>query len=590
MLSNAIHHRLSHIYLLLISFLLALSLSIPPIQSPDEADHIKRAYLVTEGYVALAAPPGSNSGGNVDSGLLDYLNLFTGLRFKPEKTLTRDDYLNSKSVSWAHTQQFSETPGTGFYFPAIYAPQATALAIGQAFDLSVDTSYRLARLLNIFVGLIILFVAFRITTPPPLIIALLILPMSLFQFMSASIDGVSNALTILAISLFISILEKQQRPSVKDLAFITATLLIICTSRAQLLPLMALSLIIAVNRRSPQALLAFSVSSVLALAWTYFAITHNVDNRSPRDLSTAQIASNYIREPLSYWHLLVHTISTEEYYSFYAKSFLGILGHLDTALSEKTYKLLAVFLIASALLSVAWRKQERQIAVSVYLFALAGLTVMLIFFALAISWTPYPTELIYGVQGRYFTASVMLMAYGLAPKGFQWRSRQGAAAIILLATLFIFSVYKTNESLLIRFYMQNATIEQYRVAPSPQLSPQSPLRIYPVDTKSSSSSALKTVSIQFATYTKSLSGEAKVTFFDHDQLIRTDSLDLAKIKDNAYLTFELPDAPISEIRISSDVDLELSTWQVAPINGDMPRTCAIYKLQSGLSWKTPGCQ
>lgn len=590
MLANFAHHRFSHLYLVLIAFLLALSLSIPPMQSPDEVDHIKRAYLAAEGYVALMTPPGSNSGGDIDTGLLEYSRLFSGLQFKPDATLTRDAYLTSKSVGWSHNQQFSETPGTGFYFPGIYTPQAIALAIGQALDLSIDTSYRLARLLNILAGLLILFAAFRIAPPPPLAIALLILPMSLFQFMSASIDGVSNALTILSISLFIGILESPQRPSIRNLSLLTVSLLVICTSRTQLLPLMALPLIIAINRRSRLALLLFSIGTLLALAWTYFAITYNVDNRSPRALSTAQIAIHYIHAPLSYWKLLIHTISTPEYYTFYGKSFLGILGHLDTTLSARTYQLLTILFIASALLSVAWRKEDRQLKISAYLFALAGLTTMLIFFALTIGWTPYPTEFIHGVQGRYFTASVMLIAYGLAPKGFRWKSIPGLVAAMVLAFLFVFSVYKTNEGLLIRFYMHDKPAEQYKISPSAQLTPQSPISIYPMAAMKLSGSPLKSIAIQFATYTKTLSGNAQLTFLDQNRAIRSIDLDLSQIKDNAYMKFDLPEITFTEIRISSSTSYELSTWMVSSSGGGLKNTCAIYQYQSGFTWKTPGCQ
>ena len=60
---------------LLICLLLALagwllSLKIPPMQSPDENQHVARAYLLAHGDLTLSTLPSRNSGGWVDGGLV----------------------------------------------------------------------------------------------------------------------------------------------------------------------------------------------------------------------------------------------------------------------------------------------------------------------------------------------------------------------------------------------------------------------------------------------------------------------------------------------------------------------------------------
>ena len=45
-------------------------------QSPDENQHIARAYSVAQGEWSLTAPPGKMSGGMVDAGLEEYIGKY----------------------------------------------------------------------------------------------------------------------------------------------------------------------------------------------------------------------------------------------------------------------------------------------------------------------------------------------------------------------------------------------------------------------------------------------------------------------------------------------------------------------------------
>ena len=69
-------------------FLIVLSISylIPPFQSPDEFNHLKRAYLLSKGYVFLNKM-NNGTGGYIDTGLLEYMKLFEGIHFKYDKKL-----------------------------------------------------------------------------------------------------------------------------------------------------------------------------------------------------------------------------------------------------------------------------------------------------------------------------------------------------------------------------------------------------------------------------------------------------------------------------------------------------------------------
>ena len=183
---------------------------IPPFQSPDEFDHIKRAYLLTTGTIIARSQEGRSSGGMIDAGLATYISAYKVLKFRPDRKLSAEDLAAASDIQWTDYRVFSSLPGISYYFPVIYAPQAIGLALGERLKLSVDTSYRMARFFVLLSIAVILLIAFRLYPGNPLTIALLILPMTVFQLSSASLDGISIAVAILAIAAFLRITAEKQ--------------------------------------------------------------------------------------------------------------------------------------------------------------------------------------------------------------------------------------------------------------------------------------------------------------------------------------------------------------------------------------------
>ena len=104
-----------------------LSVIIPPFQSPDEHDHIKRAYLLSKGVLVLDRPEGTSSGGYVDSGLLNFMAVIGVVHRK----LSAKEVSSWSTIEWSGNRIYSPAPGAGYYFPAIYFPQALGLWVGE---------------------------------------------------------------------------------------------------------------------------------------------------------------------------------------------------------------------------------------------------------------------------------------------------------------------------------------------------------------------------------------------------------------------------------------------------------------------------
>lgn len=273
-----------------------LSMLIPPLQSPDEGAHLERIYLLGKGQLMLETPEGSSSGGMIDSGLRAYLQAYSKFISRPDTKMSQVEIDEANNLRWTGHKEFDAPSGTGYYFPLIYTPQAIGLAAGEAFGFTVDTSYRMARFFVLVSTALVLAWAFLIHRPPIIAVALLVLPMSLFQFSTATIDGISTAIFILAISCFSRITIDRQR-SKKYLSYtLIFCVLIVTSSRAHALPLFALIFASYFYTRDRKALAASLACLVFVISWMLVSIKLTTNITFQGAPSAATIAAYYIKD------------------------------------------------------------------------------------------------------------------------------------------------------------------------------------------------------------------------------------------------------------------------------------------------------
>lgn len=390
-----------------------LSAIIPPFQSPDEFDHVKRAYLLSKGQFILATPPNSNSGGYIDDGLLGYMDAFTHLPFQGKHTVDREDIAKAAQSSWQKTTSFSAAPGTGYYFPLVYLPQAIGLSVGEALDLTVDKSYRLARLLSLTLSIAIIVLAARVYPTNFLTLALLAMPMTIFQMVSASLDGTTTALAILCISLFMRAMDRDMDHPRWMSWLLPVALLLLVTSRTHLLPMVAIPLALFIARRKTMDLVTFAVLSILSLAWLYIAVRYTIDLRVTRAHTTGYLIAYYLARPGAFFSLIWASLTDSELRLYYQQTFVGVLGWLDLKFQSWFYQLSILFCVLMAALSVHWKTIRQDWQVRGWLLGFAALAALLVFFLLLVTWTPHPATVVQGVQGRYFLIPFIMVGYAL---------------------------------------------------------------------------------------------------------------------------------------------------------------------------------
>lgn len=366
----------------------------------------------------------------------------------------------ARKTPWAQQDVFAPASGTGYYLPLIYIPHAIALKLGQGLDFPMMASYDLVRFVIITLCATLVIAALRLITFSPLAVGLLITPMALFQWLSPTIDGLTTALTLYAVGLFF-VEHEASKSSNWRLCALGLSIVLVATTRTHMLPMLALPIYLAWRQRTRASALWALLPVVASVAWVLFAITHTIDTRTVRSHTSAELLKIYMSHPNEFLALLMRTLSDEAIQAFYAQSFMGNLGSLDAPIAPLHSQWLYIGLGILGILSAprAWTTRHQLRGARLVLLGLAGACILLIFMALAVTWANYPTPVITGVQGRYFTLPALLAVFAF--QGPQLHPRHGAMATGLWERMgqlgpwlyFAFALYAMGTTLLQRYHL-----------------------------------------------------------------------------------------------------------------------------------------
>ncbi|MBI3154573.1 MAG: DUF2142 domain-containing protein [Burkholderiales bacterium] len=418
----------------------ALMIHLPPLQSPDEGAHIGRAYLLGHGQWLLDPPAAFDihgasavrfvsfrgelidatqrrpmSGGWVDAALANWgLNyLADGARRSAGPAVCPST--SPDAAPWqAQSKIFVELAGTGYYLPLAYLPHAAGLRIGEALGLSVESSYRLTRWLVFGLLALVTVRAFAIWVPPAPMLALLMLPATLYQVLSPTLDGITMASFVLALAFCVRAWRDRMPLDWGELSIVGACLALVLCTRLQMLPLLLLPLAVAWRTRSLRCLALVVVLAVAVPAWIWFAAVTTVDTRVVRPAGTLHYLLHYLTFPAEFMSLLGATLADTGTLRFYLSSFIGRFGAADIKLPLVAYSAISALLLA-AWWGGAQRIADRDDAVLRGTLLVAAISsALLTFLALLAGWTPQPAQRIEGVQGRYLLMPAMLAAVAIA--------------------------------------------------------------------------------------------------------------------------------------------------------------------------------
>lgn len=431
------------------SIVLLISRIIPPFQSPDEFNHFKRAYLLSRGQVVLLDQQDGFTGGEIDTGLLAYMDAFAAVSDGYENKVTKDAVEKSRKILWTNKRIFSPLPNAASYFPLLYIPQALSCWIGQALGLSVASTYYVGRISSSAATLLLLFWAARIFSLPPLVMAIFLTPMTLFQLSSTSLDPITFGLATLAAALFCrGVSCCSLFPGWMQLLLL-ASLALLGMSRTQLIPLTSLPFAIFFVRRLKRYWIYSAVGLLLSVGWLLFTLLTVKGYIGVEGQTPTQIAKFYATRPITLIRVLISTLTDGGLLTEYWKGFVGVLGWSDTPLDAGVYIAFGVLYLSLVLISV-----KRPSAICFggkYMIACVALSTLFLFLIFLVSFTPQPAVVVQWVQSRYFTALVIFLAFPLFNRNLSTIARK--RAFVLLAVTAAVSVWSMYPKLLARYWL-----------------------------------------------------------------------------------------------------------------------------------------
>lgn len=305
---------------------LAIFSIVPHAQSPDEGAHMMRAASLAHGNIVLQSD-GKTIGDVINNGQLEYYGKLSSLAFHPEKKVTTLENLREIRYSDSYTR--CDFSSSAVYFPGSYIPQAVAILVGEKFHLKVWRVVNLAKALNLVAIFGMLALAARLWRLPLLTAVLLLMPMTLFQAVCPSTDGVHFAMTVLIASLF---LHLSKRYSGWGFIGLCVLIFVLATHRMNMFVLMVLPFWLGVRNKSRFQIGVSLLTVFLGVAWILFAMS--TIPRPDRSFGMVQIALYYLMHPVETIKAFFHTFTDIGLLKFYRDSFAGQLGWLDYCVSK----------------------------------------------------------------------------------------------------------------------------------------------------------------------------------------------------------------------------------------------------------------
>jgi uncharacterized membrane protein len=394
-------------YALAVAFGLVLIAVTPPFQVPDEPHHFYRAYQIAQGGL-ISEARGDSSGGVIPSALVDLgVRFKDGIAFHPEKKLDPRAIRAAFAIPLSPERaEFASFPGAALHSPVAYLPQAAGILVGKAIGAPALALLYLGRICNLLVATTAIALAIR-TIPAfkNVLLLLALLPMSVYLISSLSADATTIALAFLFIAM---VLGAAHGPASKIsarrvlLLFLVVALLALCKIVYALLSL-AFFLIPAAKFRSRVAYYTVGSALVIGSLWIALAWLRVVEPlfvpAAPQNISSFADAQTFIlSHPLAYLQMIADNFA--QYGLFYARSFVGTLGWLDTPLALWFVIPYAACLTACALLDGG--REPIPVRARVLLAAVTISTILLVVTSAFFIWTDATTLKIGPAQGRYF--------------------------------------------------------------------------------------------------------------------------------------------------------------------------------------------
>jgi uncharacterized membrane protein len=396
----------------------------PPLSGPDEPNHFRRAYQVSEGTI-LGERQGKYAGGYLPRDLLD----------------TRLELKSDGRTGNSPPDFLSDVPGRAFvdfrntvpYTPIPYIPHAIAIAAGRLFGVSPLALHYLARLGGLVAALAGLWLVIRITpTAKWLFVVLALTPMAIRQMSTVTADTVTHvsAFLLLAICLRLA-LDPEAKLRGGLLVGLFGCALALSLSKQAYLPMLLLYFLCPAHKSGSHkrhvALFAALALLCVGAQATWFLASWDLYVPQPiaPEADPAQQMLFILKNPIRYTAIVLNNLWNHRIdYPGGAFGYGGIV-------SRPTSMPLALGLMLLALVC-AGRPATLGLKAKVLLAVTGACTVTTVLTMNYLGWNTVGASTVSYVQGRYF---IPVLPLGLLLVGSRYWRFLSDRPIALLATL-----------------------------------------------------------------------------------------------------------------------------------------------------------
>lgn len=420
---------------------------LPPGESPDEINHFKRAYAITEGHFVSEV---YDDTGHAGSKLPDNIQL--SLKRMPEKG-TYTTVIQKLSEPVSNEETYTNYNNTSLYHWACYLPQVLGILLGRLFGASFEIMAYLAEMIDFVVWATLIYFAIKLTPKfKSIILFVALLPITLQEATSLAPDALAIGLGIF-LTAYICHLTYVRKTKLKplEIALLYAMAILVGYCKIVYLPFILLYLIIPHERfgskRAKWVHAAVLSVLLLALNLTWLSTSSHFLMEFNEGVNTSEQVAGILHNPLRYIAVLFGSLNQNG--GFYLTSMLGInLGSFSFNLPTIfTYLSFAIFILLFAQRndSLKIKPFERGIFAATFLIIF-----LLIFTSIYVQWSPVGLPYVDGVQGRYFLPILLLIPIAIASS----KPRSPQTEIVSVDTIFCYSL-TTNLVAVALFFCQN---------------------------------------------------------------------------------------------------------------------------------------
>lgn len=376
-------------------------LALPIGRAPDEESHFFRAYEISTGHL-VSDTTNEGSIGSFEPSDIEIIRSFKENNVSyAEIAENMNQYPNEDNQSFIINSAYN-------YNLLSYSPQVVGIWIGRLLHLPFTIIIYLAKLLNLFACITILYFSLKfIPFLKNILFLLAFLPITMQSMSSFSPDGlvIATATALISFVLY-TIYTLKTKLSTHHFFLMFFICLFLSMSKIAYAPLCLLLFAIPKERftsTSKKYLIIFGMGAalfIILLTWLLLAPSMQSVSDSSTQISTI------LHNPIKYIAIVLHSLSTNFNMYFYG-FFGGYLEWFNVVLSP-------LYIIPSFVVFIILCHTEYQNSTITKSFkviaAVSSLVLVLITFTtMFIQWTKVGESVIDGVQGRYFLPIMLLI-------------------------------------------------------------------------------------------------------------------------------------------------------------------------------------